>query len=532
VCGAALAAALLGAIAWRQAALAPALCLSGAIVIAQLFLWSRDARSVELGTVAWRLPTYLPVPEAVEAFALFAIIGSLAVLALAAGRIATRPAMSLAPAALYLLAGVATPLLALIVAYLRVKQLDTSIPFALFAGSLALILATGATYFRGRDLGSAGDALNLATGAFAAGAIAALALMLTMALSRGYLTVAFALAALGCAVVAIRLKLPILRDAVAALGVLVLLRVAWDPRIMGADIGSLPIFNWLLLGYGVPAVALWTASSLLREQAEDRATAITEALALLFAMLLVFFQIRHILGGGDVLRMTSSAVEQGLLFITAAGFSYGLHKLQQKRASHVLEIGSLVAGVISIGICILGLALAQNPLFTGERIVGPVGFSTLLLAYGLPALVATAITALSRSSRPADITTLGSVIAIALLFAFVSLEVRHLFQGPVLSFARRTGQPEFWAYSVAWLSLGILLLAYGHIRASQPARIASAFFILLTVGKVFLLDLAGLTGILRALSLLALGGVLIAIGLVYQRLLVRPADRPADPPRT
>ena len=40
----------------------------------------------------------------------------------------------------------------------------------------------------------------------------------------------------------------------------------------------------------------------------------------------------------------------------------------------------------------------------------------------------------------------------------------------------------------------------------------------LTVLKVFLIDLAGLEGVLRALSFLGLGAALIGIGLVYQKL--------------
>ena len=46
----------------------------------------------------------------------------------------------------------------------------------------------------------------------------------------------------------------------------------------------------------------------------------------------------------------------------------------------------------------------------------------------------------------------------------------------------------------------------------------------LTVLKVFLIDMSDLTGIYRALSFLGLGAVLIGIGWFYQRLLFPPAD--------
>jgi len=53
-----------------------------------------------------------------------------------------------------------------------------------------------------------------------------------------------------------------------------------------------------------------------------------------------------------------------------------------------------------------------------------------------------------------------------------------------------------------------------------------AAVIVLTVLKVFLIDLSDLTGIYRALSFLGLGAVLIGIGWFYQRLLF---PRTAEP---
>ena len=85
-------------------------------------------------------------------------------------------------------------------------------------------------------------------------------------------------------------------------------------------------------------------------------------------------------------------------------------------------------------------------------------------------------------------------------------------------------QTEWIAYSALWLVIGIALLAIGMARKSQGARLASAVFVVLTVLKVFLFDLSGLEGILRALSFIGLGGVLIGIGLVYQKLIFAHHD--------
>src|SRR6185369_5533525 len=91
---------------------------------------------------------------------------------------------------------------------------------------------------------------RLGLGAMAASAIASLALALVFALEGGTLTIGLALAALGTAYVAARLDLAALRWCVAALGILVAARLAYEPRIVGAKLSKTLIFNWLLLGYG------------------------------------------------------------------------------------------------------------------------------------------------------------------------------------------------------------------------------------------------------------------------------------------
>jgi uncharacterized membrane protein len=65
----------------------------------------------------------------------------------------------------------------------------------------------------------------------------------------------------------------------------------------------------------------------------------------------------------------------------------------------------------------------------------------------------------------------------------------------------------------------VTLLAAGFFLRSLPVRAASAAAVVLTVPKVFLIDMSDLTGIYQALSFLGLGAVLMGIGWFYQRLL-------------
>jgi len=124
--------------------------------------------------------------------------------------------------------------------------------------------------------------LASAAAIFAAGAVAALALALTFALDKGWLTVGLALMVPGIAWISERRPLPALRYLAAAMIVLVLLRVGYEPRIVGNDVGTTPFFNWLLYGYGVPAAAFWYAGYLLRRRADDVPARMADSAAILF----------------------------------------------------------------------------------------------------------------------------------------------------------------------------------------------------------------------------------------------------------
>jgi len=115
-------------------------------------------------------------------------------------------------------------------------------------------------------------------------------------------------------------------------------------------------------------------------------------------------------------------------------------------------------------------------------------------------------------------------VAVILALGYLTLEVTTLFHGPVLT-SGRTTDAEQYAYSAVWLSFGVALLLAGFVLRSRPARLASAAVVALTIAKVFLVDMSGLTGVYRALSFIGLGLVLVAIGWLYQRILFpqRPA---------
>ncbi len=534
-----LAAAVLMAAAWFSAPAVAGCLLAGLVLLAAVVTWPGVRVPSTSYGIFDEFSYLIRAPDTIGSYLSFAALATLALTGAATLRLWTGYALRPVTAGLYALAATLPPLLALIVVYLRVTQFDASLSFASAAALLAVTFACLASIFERRD-GHREPGQRLATGAFAVAAIGGFCLALVMVLARGYLTVALALTALGTAMITTRSNIPLLRHVVSALALVVLARLAWNPRIMGADVGSWPIVNWLLVGYGIPAAAFWASARQLEAHGSQTSGAevssatqssqFADAVAVLLAGLLSFFQIRHLTNGGDILAVSSNHMEMGLMAFVSLGMSYALMRLDLGRANTVFRLASIIFGVGAAATALIGLGIVQNPLLTRETIFGPAVFSSLLLAYAAPGLMAAVVARGARTKRPPAYVTVMAVVSLVLLFAYVTLEVRHVFQGATIGIDQPTSSAEQWTYSFAWLVVGVLMLAYGIFRQSFVARIASAASVLLAVLKVFLFDLSRLSGIWRPLSFIVLGLVLIGIGLAYQNLLFGRRGKGEAPP--
>lgn len=509
---------VLGGTAWIAAPAAAAAVFAGIVALAVTLVWPGLSAPVSPSQLAPWTGTLMHYPENIASFMTYAALAPGLLAAGALLRVWRGSLLKDNCAVFYCSAAALTPLLALVIAYLRITQFDISIPFALAGIALACAFAVAAEQFHGADLKYSSPAYNLAAGTCAAAAIAALAFALTSSMERGYLTVALALAALGTAHVSTLRDLPMLRHAVTALGLVVLGRLIWDPRIMGSGAGTTPIFNWLLLGYGVPAVCFAISARLLERRGSNVSVRLADSLAVIFTGLLAFFQARHLTNNGDVFHPGSGHVEAGLLTLLALALSLTMAQFNLRKSNPVFDTASMIFGAGSIAFASFGLMLVTNPLFSGATIGGTTIFSSLLPAYLLPGIAALFVARHARGLRPEWYVRAAGVLGVVLVVSYVSLEVRHAFQGPTISWYLSTPAAEHWAHSFAWLILGIVFLGYGLIRHSLEARIASAALIVLAALKITLFDLAGIGGLWRAMSFLCLGAVLIGIGLVYQKI--------------
>ena len=420
--------------------------------------------------------------------------------------------------------GVFVPLALLVALYARIAHLDRSIPFAIVAVLLAAAFAAATEILSKRE---ERPGTPIAIALFATGALAGLALALTFALEKGWLTIALALMSLGTAWLSVQRPIPFLRTLAAILAGIVVLRIGYEPRIAGSAVGDTLIFNWLLWGYGVPALSFWAGSIFLRKNGDDAPLRAVESAAILFTVLLAFMEIRHAVNGGDVYRASAGLTEVALQVCVTLAMAIGLERLRLRTNSIVHNYAAVLLALFAGAASLFGLMLLEMPLWSWIN-VGGVFLNLLLLGYALPAVLALLLSYAVAGRRPPGYGNTIAAAALILALSYVTLEIRRLYHGPIIAGGPTTGAEQY-TYSIAWLVFGVVLLGIGILVNSQRARLASAVVIALTILKAFLIDMSQLTGIYRALSFMCLGVVLVAIGWLYQRILFRRQAAPTAP---
>jgi len=135
---------------------------------------------------------------------------------------------------------------------------------------------------------------------------------------------------------------------------------------------------------------------------------------------------------------------------------------------------------------------------------------------------------LRRASANRWISYLANAISLAGLllgFWFVNLEILDFFsKGSRIALDDEYGYAVKLAFSVGWGVYAVGLLIAGVISKLRPLRYLSLAFLILTVGKVFLYDLAALGGIFKALSFLGLAAGLVLVSFFYQRFVFKKSS--------
>jgi uncharacterized membrane protein len=465
------------------------------------------------GTAGWRYeldlgpilpPTLIPYATVCAGFAvLFAAGGFIGLWG------APRPARWAAVSAV-------APAAVLAIAYGRIAAFEIDFAWALVGvGLAALNVAAAERAARHRAIAGMDGVLA----AYAFGASLALGLASTMALEQAWLTVALALQLPALAWIHDKLRVDGLRRVALAVAAVVLVRLVLNHRVLDYPLDGVPGLDWMIYGYGVPALAFWSAARRFRRLADDYVVTVLEVGALAFGVLLATLQIRYWVAGD--LTGGYALLEQSLQTIAWLVVAYGLYRGRQRNPRPVADWGWRILASMSATQIVLLQMLGDNPLWSGEAVGSWPVFNLLALAYGAPAVLGFLFYRAARCYGHRVLAMISGILALVLIFVELSLEVRRAFHGSLLDVGV-TGDGEWYAYSVAWLVYAGALLALALWRGFAALRYASLAIVTLTVAKVFLFDMSELTGLYRALSFLGLGLCLIGIGYLYQRYVFPP----------
>lgn len=209
----------------------------------------------------------------------------------------------------------------------------------------------------------------------------------------------------------------------------------------------------------------------------------------------------------------------------------GAWRMRHRWAQARLAAAGLAAAALAHFAYYTGLA--HNPLWS-EQAVGPTPVANLLIsAYAIGAaalvLLGRSLTVPETLQRPLRVGV--DAVLMLLIGMFALSELRQGFAGTILT-DPPVGQAEDLLRSLLGIVLAGGFLLWGARSGTRSWRIGSLVLMLVAVCKVFIYDTAGLEGLVRIASFLALGFSLIAIGWFYSRILRVPAGdaMPASPP--
>jgi uncharacterized membrane protein len=414
--------------------------------------------------------------------------------------------------ALWAAISAATPVLLLIIAYYRLTEFRVDSSWAVLALALAAVAGVAAERIERYRIARG---LENALAFYAAAVVALVSLAATMIVREAWLTVALSIQLPLLAWINTRLRVRSLEVISAIVAVNVLVRLVLNYNVFSYAVSANPAFSWVVYGYGIPALAFYVATRLFRAAGgTQRLVSLLEAGSLAFAVLLVSLEIRLFVAG-SLSAPSYGLLEESLQTIAWAAIGSALAIWTRRSGDRVQFYGSmLLLGAAAFQVVLLQL-LVSNPLLSPSNVGAWPVINVLFLAYAVPAFFAFRFALTAETDRDLLLTLIAAALGFVLVFAYLTLETTRAFEGPVFGNNRSDG--ELYAWSIVWLVYALALLMLGIVLAKSALRYASLGVLIVTVLKVFLFDMAGLTGLYRVGSFLGLGLSLIAIGFVYQR---------------
>ncbi len=496
---------------WVKRGPSTAMLAAAALTFFTLFVWPEVANS-EFGAFSWH-STILNEVSAAQFLRLMLFAGA------AFGALGLAGFFRKQHSGTWAILAAAAPVSFLVGARLQVHSLMSENLWAICALGIAVVLLA-AIYIRRSKLEHRLE--NDVSGYLAMASAAAAAFACVELFEDIWLTMAMAALALVFAALTKPLPVRMLGSIAAGLGTLTAGRLFLS-RELWSDNHDLPWGkHWPLYGYGLPVVFLWIASRLLKKIDNQRATTGLEAISLGLLISLVSLELRVLIGGG-VNQDGMTLLELSTHILAWMGAAFGLVYRQSIYSSFVSLWGSrllLAASAFALIFFSMGLL---NPIASGDPIEGGPIINTLWLAYLAPVVL---LSVILRSAPNAGLekwrNALG-ILALVLLLSFVTLEVKRLFQGPMVQ-VEFLSDAESYAMSAAWLVVAILLFVTGLSWNRKTIRYGGLAVMILALLKTFGYDLWQLGGLWQIASVMGIGLSLVGMGWLYTRF-IRPIEQ-------
>lgn len=224
---------------------------------------------------------------------------------------------------------------------------------------------------------------------------------------------------------------------------------------------------------------------------------------------------KQVFGITSLLRFEHYGMGERTIWQTALVLAaFAAHRRLPEALRRPVSLGLIAAALAHFAWFTLAL---HNPLMSVQH-VGPTPIANWLTLAYLTAIAGLWLGGKVWGGGPAVIGHAIDPVTMALISLGAVSLLRQIFAGSVLT-ARAIGQTESLLLSLLGILLALGFLWWGSWRASRSWRIGSLVLMLGAVIKVFLIDAAGLEGLLRIASFMALGFSLIGIGWVFSRQL-------------
>lgn len=381
--------------------------------------------------------------------------------------------------------------------------------WALHLMAMAALMVWFATRVRGGEV-----ALRAAL--FAGAALVLVTLALFVMLSKAALTLALAVMVLASALIDRRFDLPLL-GGLAQVGVAVIgYRLVIDPGLVWAVQQATPAD--VLLAHAGPLVLLGAAWVVMQARAQGATRVVIESALWSIAAILASVLLQRWLGKVGAMGHAGLGLMAVVWLVSALAQVYRLRAGGPRMRALRIVLAS-VMGAVAVAFLVAQAVLA-NPLvpfmWRSELVQGPPVFDSLAAAY-LTVAAVLAAGAWRFDHLPRLLRRLLAGAAGAYGAWYLALEIRRLWQGRDLS-VPGVGAGELYSYTVALIVVSVVMLVLALLRRSEALRRLAMAGVALTVAKVFLVDMSGLSGLVRVASFLGLGLSLAGLAWLNARI--------------